>query len=104
MMKTYRRHIWLRDPFAHNHLLDRFLTDTAGADLAVANGDYSCDSAYVGVSDPAALQSAEECLGKLRATFGTRFHGTIGDHEIGKKTLGADAGGLRLASYERAVG
>ena len=103
LIRQYRRHVWLRDPYAHNQLLDRFLRETAGADLTIANGDYSCDTAYIGVSDDAAFQSAQECLGKLRAQFGDRFHATIGDHEIGKMMLGAHAGGLRLASYTRAL-
>jgi hypothetical protein len=99
--RLYRRFLWLHDPFAHNHLLDRFLAAASDADLVVANGDYSCDSAFIGVADPAAFQSAEECLGKLRARFGENLHATIGDHELGKKALSADAGGLHLGSYHR---
>ena len=102
LVRLYRRHLWLHDPCAHNHLLDRFLSQTANADLVVANGDFSCDSAYIGVSDDAACASATECLAKLRATFPGRFHATFGDHELGKKMLAANVGGLRLASYHRA--
>ena len=102
MVYFYRYWFWLRDAFAHNPLLDRFLAETTEADLCIANGDFSCDSAYLGFMDPAALQSATECLGKLRAAFGERFHATFGDHEIGKKMLAADIGGLRLGSYHRA--
>jgi hypothetical protein len=101
-VRQYRHWIWMRDPFAHNHLLDRFRAETSSADLAVANGDYSCDSAYIGVSDEAAFQSARECLRRLRETFGTRLRATFGDHEIGKKMLAANEGGLRLESYHRA--
>jgi 3',5'-cyclic AMP phosphodiesterase CpdA len=101
--RQYRRYIWLNDPFAHNHLFERFLQETRDADLAVANGDYSCDSAYIGISDDAALESAHICLNKLKAAFGSRLHATIGDHEIGKTMLGAEEGGLRLESYERAI-
>src|SRR5262249_34901106 len=102
VVRQYRRWVWMRDPFGHNHLLDRFVAATRDAHLVIGNGDYSCDSAYVGVTDDAAFQSASECLGKLRHAFGERFKGTIGDHEIGKKMLAADRGGLRLASYQRA--
>jgi hypothetical protein len=101
-VRQYRHWIWMRDPFAHNHLLDRFCSETATADLAVANGDYSCDSAYIGVSDDAAFVSARECLEQLRQTFGVRLRATFGDHEIGKKMLAANEGGLRLKSYQRA--
>jgi len=101
-IKFYRHFIWQRDPFAHNHLLDEFVSRSADADFVVANGDYSCDSAFVGVSDDAACQSAQECLGKVRRRFGQSFQATMGDHELGKKPFGANLGGLRLASYHRA--
>jgi hypothetical protein len=101
--RQYRHWLWHRDPFAHNHLLDQFLKEVSGADLVVANGDYSCDSAGIGVVDDAAFQSANECLGKLRQSFGSRLRAVIGDHEIGKIMMSAPVGGLRLASYRRAV-
>ena len=102
MVRQYRHRIWLRDAFGHNHQLDRFLAAARDADFAVANGDYECDTAYVGVIDEPAFQSASECLGKLRAAFPDRCQATLGDHEIGKKMLAADVGGLRLASLSRA--
>jgi len=103
LTRQYRHWLWLRDPGAHNHLLDRFLEANAGADFVVANGDFSCDSAYIGVMDEAAFESASLCLGKLRGALGTRFAATMGDHEIGKTMLAAKTGGLRLASYQRAA-
>jgi hypothetical protein len=102
LIHLYRRYIWLRDPFAHNHLLDRFIDQTRAADLVIANGDYSCDSAFVGVSDDAACASAAECLGKLRQNFPRNFQATFGDHEIGKRMMGGAKGGLRLQSFHRA--
>lgn len=100
--RFYRHYLWLRDPFAHNHLLDAALAGSPGADFAIANGDYSCDTAFVGVSDAAALQSARECLAKLRQRFGENFRATLGDHELGKMSLIGATGGMRLASWERA--
>jgi hypothetical protein len=97
----YRRFFWQRDPFAHNHLLDSFITAAKAADAVIANGDYACDSAFIGVADDPTFQSADECLGKLRAAFGDRLHVVIGDHELGKKPLGADVGGMRLESFRR---
>ena len=102
LTRQFRHWIWQRDPFAHNHLLDRFIEANAGADVVVANGDYSCDSAGIGVSDAASYESADECLGKLRSAFGDRFHPVIGDHEIGKMMMSAERGGLRLASFKTA--
>jgi hypothetical protein len=99
LIKAYRHYIWRRDPFAHNHLLDRFLDQTGGADFIVANGDYSCDTAFVGVSDQAACASVSECLGKLRNRAGPRFRATVGDHELGKMSLAGGRGGMRLASW-----
>ena len=101
-IKSYRRWIWLRDPFAHNHLLDQFLSQTDSPDYVIANGDYSCDSAFVGVSDDAAFQSASECLQKVRTRFPATFLANFGDHELGKKSLGGGQGGMRLASWHRA--
>jgi hypothetical protein len=101
-IKLYRHFIWLRDPLAHNGQLDRLLAHPGPVDLAVANGDYSCDSAFVGVSDDAALESARLCLDKLRARFEPNFRAVFGDHELGKKALGSNRGGLRLASWQRA--
>ena len=100
-VRMYRHYFWMRDGFAHNALLDEFTWRVRGADLAVANGDYSCDSAFVGVSDDAACSSADECLQKLRADFGANLLATIGDHELGKKPLGANIGGPRLESFTR---
>jgi hypothetical protein len=102
-VRMYRRFVWMHDPFAHNHLVGRFLAQATGADYVVANGDYSCDSAFIGVSDDAAFESAQELLGKLRGPFGAGLLATIGDHELGKNPLGATAGGLRIDSFRRAV-
>lgn len=103
LVKQQRHWVWLREPWAHNHFLERFIGEAASAHLIVANGDYSCDSAYVGVSDEPAFESAAECLGKLRAAFDGRLWTVIGDHELGKMMLGQREGGLRLASYSRAT-
>ena len=99
LVMIWRKFIWLRDPFAHNYLLDRFLERAGEADLLVANGDYSCDSAFVGLSDGAARASAEECLGKLRGKFGQRLLAVVGDHELGKSSLAGNRGGMRLESW-----
>lgn len=99
VLNAFRRYVWLRDPFAHNHLLDRFIADAADADLVVANGDYSCDTGFVGLSDSAALESAAECLKHLRQAFPDRLEITPGDHELGKSSLGGGLGGPRLASW-----
>jgi hypothetical protein len=102
LLKTFRRHVWLHRPLRQNHLLDQFLERAGSPDLVVAIGDYSCDSAFVGVSDDAVCQSVRECLEKLRGRFGDRFHAVIGDHELGKFSFVGRRGGLRLASCQRA--
>jgi len=103
MLRFWRRYLWLADPFAHNYLLDRFLEKCGAADLVVANGDYSCDSAFIGVSDAPSRESAMECLGKLRARFGEKLRAVMGDHELGKSSLAGNAGGLRLESFRVAT-
>ncbi len=102
-LRAYRRRIWLKDPLAHNTLLDDFLSRVGPVDYVIAGGDYSCDSGFVGVSDDAAFASAQECLGKLRARYGPRFRAILGDHELGKMTLVGRRGGMRLASWERSL-
>ncbi len=102
-VKAYRHYVWLRDPFAHNHLLDAFLNRANSPDWVVTNGDYSCDTEFVGVCDDAAFESARQCLAKLRERFGAKLRSTLGDHELGKMSLFGGKGGLRLASWRRAT-
>ena len=100
---AYRHFIWMRHPLEQGRQLDRFLAEVVPVDFLVANGDYSCDTGFVGVSDPAAFASAQECLGKLRAQFGGRAQFTFGDHELGKLALFGTKGGMRLASWRCAT-
>jgi hypothetical protein len=98
-VKLYRRFIWRRHPFKQNHFLDHFMEEARQADYVIANGDYSCDTAFIGLSDPCSRQSAEQCLAKLRQMAGERFVASIGDHELGKMSLFGGAGGLRIESW-----
>lgn len=97
-----RHFIWQRDPFGQNLLLDQFLAQANDSDYVIANGDYCCNSAGIGVSDDAAFESARECLAKLRQKFGSKLRTTVGDHELGKLSAFSGIGGLRLASWHRA--
>jgi hypothetical protein len=99
---AYRRFIWLNEPFKKNYLLDRFIERNPGPDYVIANGDYSCDSRFVGVSDDAACLSARECLSKLQNSYGERLRLSYGDHELGKVSFFGGQGGMRLASWRRA--
>ena len=101
--RVFHHFVWLRKHGAHNHLLDRFLAEAGQPDLVVANGDHSCDTGLVGVSDKAAFASVEECLGKLRGRFGGKFRATLGDHELGKVGLFSGRGSMQLASWRCAV-
>ena len=98
----YRRFFWMHRPLQQNHLLDQFLQETGASDFAIANGDFSCDTGFIGVSDEAVFQSVRECLGKLREKFGERLFLTYGDHELGKCSIFGRHGGMRLASWYRA--
>ncbi len=100
--RIYRRHLWLRDPLRQSHLLDGFLAQAGVFDYVVANGDFSCNSAFVGVSDDAVCQSVKECLAKLRQKFGSGLRVTYGDNDLGKLTFFGHRGGMRLASWHRA--
>lgn len=102
VLKMYRRYYWLRDPFAHNHLLKRVTSPPFEPDWVIANGDYSCDSAFIGVADPPSLRSARESVGALRSRFPDKVLAIFGDHELGKMSLLGGKGGLRLKSFELA--
>jgi hypothetical protein len=98
---AFRHFIWQRNPLGRNDLLDQFLEQACGLDYVIANGDYSCNSAFVGVSDEAACESARECLDKLRRRFGERLRANCGDHELGKISMFGGRGGMRLDSWRR---
>ena len=102
-VRAYRRFIWLNQPFQKNYLLDRFIKAAGSPDYVLANGDYSCDSRFIGLSDAPSLQSAAECLGKLRAQYGHRLRTIFGDHELGKVSFFGGHGGMRLASWSVAT-
>ena len=97
--QAYRHHIWMRDPFCRSTQFDQFMANPPAADLVVVNGDYTCDTGFIGLADPFAHASAVECLDRLRAQYGDRLHLVIGDHEAGKKTMFSGRGGMRLASW-----
>jgi hypothetical protein len=99
VFKAYRHFVWLAKPLNQNQLLDQFLAEVKDVDGAVALGDYSCNSAFIGVSDEAACQSAKECLDKLRQRFGANFRAVFGDHELGKRSHFGGLGEMRLASW-----
>jgi hypothetical protein len=103
VFRTYRHWVWMRHPLEQNPQLDRFLTRVEPVDCVVANGDYTCNTAFVGVSDDAAFHSAAECLARLRGKFGARLRASLGDHELGKLSLVGGQGGMRLASWHRAT-
>lgn len=102
-VKFYRHYYWMRRPLDQGRQLDRFLKLKVAADYLVANGDYTCDTGFVGVSHAAARQSVAECLGKLRVQFGDRARFVMGDHELGKMNTFSGTGGMRLASWRCAT-
>jgi len=101
LLTVHRRFVWLRNPLDQNYLLDRFLAHASKFDHVVANGDYSCNTAFVGAADQAARESALECLGKLRDKFPGQLQLNVGDHELGKKSFVGGHGGMRLESWRR---
>ena len=51
VVQMIRHWIWMRNPLAHNHQLAACLAQTGQPDLVVANGDFSCDSAAIGLAE-----------------------------------------------------
>jgi len=103
LLKQYRYFLWRRDPFGWNYYLKRFLESAGEADLIIGNGDYCCDSAFMGVADDPSLKSAKQCLEQLRDAFGDHFIGIMGDHDIGKKSMFGGFGGMHLDSWNRCL-
>ena len=99
--RTWGHYFWLRCPCDHNLRLGAILAREQRYDWLVANGDYTVDNAFVGVSDDASYESAAECLSQIRAAAPGRNLLTIGDHDLGKKSLFGGKGGLRIRSLER---
>jgi len=97
--RLFRRYVWMRYPMERGRLLEPFLAEAGPADCMVVNGDHSSNSAFIGLSDPAALASAQECLNKIKAPYGDRAHFVFGDHELGKLTMFSGQGGMKLASW-----
>lgn len=100
--RLFHHFIWQRHPLDQNHLVSLFMARVGHPDYVIANGDYSCDSGFVGVSNDLACQSVQECIALFRARFGPRFQATLGDHELGKMSLFGGCGGPRIASWRRA--
>ncbi len=98
---AWRRWGWLAEPHTHNHRLAAICERAGPVDYVLANGDFTLDSAFVGVSDDAALASSAECLSQLRQVYGPRLRTIIGDHDLGKVSLFGGVGGLRRRSLER---
>jgi hypothetical protein len=99
LVRFYRHYIWLRDSLSQSYLLDKFLNAAPASDLVVANGDYSCDCASLGLSDEPTFQSVDECLRKLRDKFGLKLRLVVGDHELGKVSFFGARGGMRVQSW-----
>jgi hypothetical protein len=97
--RLFRHWVWMRDPFARNPQFDIFLKKAEPADVVIVNGDFTLDTGFIGLADPAAFESALECLDKLKMKFGDRLNLVIGDHELGKKTMFSENGSMRLASW-----
>jgi hypothetical protein len=103
LLRQYRYFLWRRDPFGWNHYVQRFIERAGEPDCIIGNGDYCCDSAFIGVADDPSLHSSKECLGKIRNAFGEKFIGIIGDHDIGKKSMFGGFGGMHLDSWDRCL-
>jgi hypothetical protein len=99
----YRHYVWMRHPMDRGLLLEPFLAEAGPADYVIVNGDHAGDSAFIGLSDPASLASAQECLGKIKARYGDRAHFVFGDHELGKVTMFSGLGGMKLASWRACI-
>jgi hypothetical protein len=98
--KLYRRFVWLKDPLNHYYKLDLFLKKVGNPDFAIALGDYTCDTAFIGIADELSLTSAKECLGKLQSNLAKTLKPLSATTNLVNKSLWR-YWSLRLASYNR---
>ena len=102
LIRFHRHFIWLRYPFRLNRLVDRFIERAGTPDFVVANGDYSCNSAFVRVCGDAAFQSASECLCKNFAIGSCQTSARLSAiTELGKLSTFGGRGGMQLKSWHR---
>src|SRR5690349_4256524 len=103
----YRRFFWMNRPLHQNYLLDRFLEQSSQFDYVVANGDFSCDTGFIGLSDEAVFQtdlplfqskpSAMVC--QRKAFYSRPFRGLVSRRLLG--FLRDNIGGLSFGSASR---
>ena len=103
LVRLYRKYIWMAEPLDHYDMVKKLIAEAGQPDFTVLIGDYSCDSAFVGISDDAVFASVQDCLERLRVVYEPHLAITIGDHELGKFSVFGGHGGMRLASYHRAT-
>lgn len=98
-----RRRLWNRRADERDTCFHHALDEMAllHPDWIVANGDFSGDTAGIGLCDPHAFESVERVTDLLRRTFPDRCLFVFGDHEIGKYSTELKSGGIRLESLRR---
>jgi hypothetical protein len=98
-----RRRLWNRRAEERDACFHLALDEIAPLhpDWIVANGDFSGDTAGIGLSDPHVFESVARVVDLLRRTFPDRCLFVFGDHEIGKYSTELKRGGIRLASLRR---
>lgn len=103
LVHFYRNFLWLADPIGHAHQFPQLLDsmNQMRADEAVCLGDLSMDTAFVGLSDPASMESAAELVKLVRHKLDAPTTWLMGDHEIGKTSMIGKQGGPRIASFNR---
>ncbi len=103
LARAYRHWFWMRNPLDRTPQFHAFLRQPIEADHVIVNGDFAMDSGFIGVSDPACLESARICLDALAQKFGDRLRLVLGDHELGKRTLFSNRGNMSLESWKLAI-
>lgn len=102
MVMFYRKFLWLADPIAHAHQFGRLLEkmELIKADEAICLGDLSMDTAFVGLSDPATLESAKAMMAMATESLSAPLTWLMGDHELGKTSMIGKRGGPRIKSLQ----
>lgn len=99
----YRNFLWLADPIYHAKRFHQLIgqINHLRPNEIIYLGDLTMDTAFVGLSDPASLESAKEFIDICHSNFQSPMNWVMGDHELGKTSIIGKIGGPRIDSLSK---
>lgn len=102
-VSLYRNFLWLADPVFHAKRIHPLITriNKLSPDEIIYLGDLSMDTGFVGISDHASFESAEEFINLCHSELSSPIRWVMGDHELGKTSIIGKIGGPRFESMSK---